>query len=99
MVSPCLRRPHGHQILVQQGFASAASAYNDAIDRSVNDLIVFAHQDIIFPEGWLEQLARALEFLGERDPNWGVLGCFGRSADGASHGGQHRPRRRRAPDD
>jgi hypothetical protein len=77
LASPCLSGPHSHQIIVQEGFSSAATAYNDAIDRSTNDLIVFAHQDMIFPEFWLSDLQRALDSLRQTDPQWGVLGCYG----------------------
>ncbi len=82
LAAPFFCRPHNHEILVQENFDSAAKAYNDAIDRSSNDLIVFAHQDVFLPESWPWQLARALDFLGLNDPRWGVLGCFGRSCSG-----------------
>jgi glycosyltransferase involved in cell wall biosynthesis len=85
LASPCLRGSHGHQILIQKGFPSAAKAYNEAIDRTDNDLMVFAHHDLIFPETWLEQLERALAYLEETDPDWGVLGCCGVARDGVVH--------------
>jgi hypothetical protein len=81
LASPCLNGSHPHQILVQEGFSSASIAYNDAIDRSTNDLIVFAHQDMIFPEFWLLDLQRALDSLQQTDPEWGVLGCYGVTLD------------------
>jgi Glycosyltransferase like family len=86
LASPCLGGPHSHQILVQEGFSSASIAYNDAIDRSTNDLIVFAHQDMIFPELWLLDLQRALDSLQQTDPLWGVLGCYGETLDGNGRG-------------
>jgi hypothetical protein len=77
LASPCLRRPHDHQILIQERFCSAAEAYNDAIEKSVNDIIVFCHNDIFLPEAWLSDLECALNSLETADPNWGVLGCSG----------------------
>src|ERR1700726_1969951 len=77
LASPCLNGAHSHQIIVQEGFSSASKAYNEAIDRSTNDVIVFAHQDILFPEPWLTDLQRALNSLETSDPQWGVLGCYG----------------------
>jgi hypothetical protein len=77
LASPCLRDPHPHQILFQENFSSAALAYNDAIDKSVNDLIVFSHQDMFFPGPWIAQLQRNCDQLGSQDPKWGVLGCSG----------------------
>src|SRR5713226_6345013 len=87
MASPAFRPAHRHQILVQEKFASAATAYNDAIARSCNDLIVFAHQDIYLPQTWIGQLEHALSQLEARDPHWGVLGCYGTTRDG--HGWGH----------
>jgi hypothetical protein len=86
LASPCLRGPHNHQILVQESFASAAKAYNEAIDRSVNDLIIFAHQDIMLPESWLSHLEHTLDRLQKIDPRWGVLGCWGATVKPEAHG-------------
>ena len=86
LASPCLRQSQDHQILVQENFSSAAKAYNDAIDRATNDLIVFCHQDIVLPEGWLAQLQRALDDLESFDPKWGVLGSYGMTQDGRGWG-------------
>ena len=77
LASPCLRDPHPHQILLQENFKSAALAYNDAIDKSLNDLIVFCHQDMFFPASWISQLRESCARLDAEDPNWGVLGCSG----------------------
>jgi len=82
LASPCLQGHHDHQVLVQENFSSAAKAYNDAIRRSANDLIVFAHQDMVFPETWIPQLERALSLLEVSDPNWGVLGVYGITKEG-----------------
>jgi Glycosyltransferase like family len=86
LASPCLRTPHPHQILIQEGYPSAATAYNAAIDESANDLIVFIHQDVILLEPWLSQLQNALDSLESHDPNWGVLGCGGTAYDGHGRG-------------
>lgn len=86
LASPCLLVPHPHQIILQEGFSSATAAYNDAIEKSVNDLIVFCHQDMFFPAPWITQLASILDCLQIRDPNWGVLGCCGITFDGRLRG-------------
>jgi Glycosyltransferase like family len=86
LASPFLLAPHPHQIIFQEGFKSASTAYNDAIDKSVNDLIVFCHQDMFFPASWISQLEGILDCLQTRDPNWGVLGCCGITAGGQFHG-------------
>jgi hypothetical protein len=81
LASPCLAAGHPHRVLIQRGFKSAAAAYNDAIARSENDLIVLAHSDMLFPSSWLSDLDRALDSLEETDPRWGVLGCYGVTLD------------------
>jgi glycosyltransferase involved in cell wall biosynthesis len=86
LASPCLRRSRDHQILIQENFSSAAKAYNDAIDRAANDLIIFCHQDIVLPENWLSDLNRALDDLLIADPRWGVLGTYGKTKDGRGWG-------------
>lgn len=86
LASLCFESEHPHQILAQEGFSSAARAYNDAIDKSDNDLIVFAHQDILLPRGWIKDLQDALESLEESDPTWGVLGCYGEPLYGTGRG-------------
>jgi len=77
LVSPLFSRDFPHQILIQRNFPSAAKAYNSAIDHASNDLIVFAHQDIVLPWLWLDDLKKSLDYLKETDPLWGVLGCIG----------------------
>jgi hypothetical protein len=86
MASPCFREPNNHEILVQKNFPSAAVAYNDALRRSANDLVVFAHQDILLPASWTSDLQRALTQLDTKDPDWGVLGCFGATGGGSPRG-------------
>jgi hypothetical protein len=91
LASPIFAGSHQHQIIVQSGFPSAAKAYNDAIDRSENEIIVFAHQDMVFPASWPADLERALNHLGRTDPDWGVLGCFGETADAQGCGHVYMP--------
>jgi hypothetical protein len=87
LASPCLSMSQDHEILVQENFSSASKAYNDAIDRAANDLIVFCHQDIVLPVVWLSQLNHALDQLEAGEVNWGVLGSYGKTQDG--HGWGH----------
>jgi len=86
LASPCLVAPHPDQILLQKNFKSASAAYNDAIEKSVNDVIVFCHQDMFFPRPWISQLQRNFKWLDIHDPKWGVLGCSGITRDRQMHG-------------
>lgn len=86
LTSPCIQGRHPHEILVQRGFPAASLAYNDAIDRSGNDLLLFCHQDVFLPASWAGGLKRSLEFLEKNDPRWGVLGCYGKTSEGHDWG-------------
>jgi hypothetical protein len=90
-ISPMLQAPCAHELLVQEGFKSAAKAYNDAIDRSKNDILVFVHQDMIFPANWFSDLKQSIELLDRSDPHWGVLGCYGRTQDCQDRGYVYSP--------
>lgn len=85
LASPCFRKPYLHQIIIQEGFSSAGQAYNDAIAKSRNDIIIFIHQDMFLPEQWIGEFEAALEYLEANDPTWGVLGCYGKTLN---HGGR-----------
>jgi hypothetical protein len=76
-VSPCLKELPSDRLIIQEGFSSAAKAYNDALEKAKTDLIVFAHQDVYFPEQWIADLDRSLKILEKSDPQWGVIGCAG----------------------
>ena len=86
MMSPAVHRSDSHQVILQEGFSSAAVAFNDAIDRAEHDYLVFCHEDVYFPENWLEDLQRAVNTLDRTDPRWGVLGCAGRTRDNVHRG-------------
>ncbi len=82
LASPCLQSGSRQQILIQKNYSSAAIAYNGALQNAVNNLVVFLHQDLFLPNSWLAQLEDSLSRLEEKDPNWGVAGCWGARADG-----------------
>lgn len=84
--SPCLSDTSRHQVIVQRGFCSMAKAYNEALTKSLNDIVVFVHQDVYLPQQWISQLERALAQLEVSDPQWGVLGCYGITQNGEYRG-------------
>ena len=91
VLKTCLLNSPGIQsasnVLLQRGYASAAAAYNAGISDANTDLLVFAHQDMYFPEGWSERVLRAVRLISKDDPFWGVLGTWGvhHSAGGSGH--------------
>lgn len=84
--SPCLTNMPQDRVILQEGYHSASLAYNDAIDKAKSDLMVFAHQDVYFPDGWLCDLSHALQMLERFDPNWGALGGWGVTNRGVQAG-------------
>ena len=74
------------EVFFQKNYPTAASAYNNAIDRTTADLMIFVHQDVYFPPGWLKALENSLAALSLADPNWGVLGVWGRQTNGSPAG-------------
>jgi hypothetical protein len=74
------------ELLVRRGCSSAAQAYNSGMNAAMSDTIVFAHQDVFFPEGWFKSVAETISLLSARDPHWGVLGVFGITASGEETG-------------
>jgi len=91
LASPALREDENHEVLFQEGKPSAAKAYNDAIDQSKNDLIVFLHQDIYLPSGWLLRLRSCIAALEHEDSQWAVAGCWGATQGGDGWGHVYTP--------
>lgn len=70
------------ELVLQSGFASASGAYNAAIDKTTAEILVFAHQDVYLPQGWISSVEEACKWLETEDPSWGVLGVWGGTAEG-----------------
>jgi hypothetical protein len=70
----------------QKGYSSAARAYNAAMDQATTDVLVFAHQDVFLPAGWIAQVQKSLAWLAQHDPHWGVAGIWGVQRSGARFG-------------
>jgi hypothetical protein len=84
--SPLFLENKQYEIIIQRHYESAARAYNAAIEKAKSEIIIFIHQDAILPYYWIEKLEAALKYLENRDPAWGVLGCYGETKDGLSRG-------------
>ncbi len=74
------------EVLAQRNCSSAGQAYNSGMKASASDMIVFAHQDVYFPQGWFGSVARTITAISAKDPDWGVLGVYGISLSGAEAG-------------
>lgn len=65
------------RLMAEEGFRSAGLAYNSGLDACTSPLVVFAHQDVYLPEGWVQRLQAAIRWLDRNDPQWGTLGVYG----------------------
>ncbi len=84
LASPTFRS--ASETILQKGYTSAAVAYNDALSRAKTDLVVFVHQDVYLPEGWIAAVQNAIRILSETDPDWGALGVWGPRPSGGCAG-------------
>lgn len=64
------------------GATAMSHAYNDALDRNHVPIILFAHQDVYLPAGWLDRAIEMLSRLTAAHPDWAVAGPYGVTADG-----------------
>ena len=65
-----------------RGAASMSQAYNDALDGCDAQIVLFAHQDVYLPAGWLDRAIEVLSRLTVTHPDWAVAGPYGVMADG-----------------
>ena len=65
---------------------SAAQALNLGLNRSKGKLIIFCHQDLLFPKDWIDNFFKQINIIESRDKYWGVTGPFGRCSNGSMSG-------------
>lgn len=69
-----------------EDFPSAAKALNAGLDESAAPIVIFAHQDVYLPKGWLGQLIERINELERSHTNWIALGLYGRRPTGEEVG-------------
>lgn len=74
------------ELILVENAANASEAFNGALEKAAGEFVIFVHQDVFLPEGWLNDLESALIALEKKDPNWGVLGVYGITNSGEYHG-------------
>lgn len=84
LASPDLKT--GVEINIQRECFSAAHAYNRGLKATRGEILVFLHQDVYLPTGWLSKLYEILRLAHTEDSSWGVLGSFGVDKCGAGKG-------------
>lgn len=91
ILSSCLQRSpdilSGELALrTYENYPSAARALNAGLAESSAAIVIFAHQDVYLPEGWLRRLISQINLLEQNDPNWAVIGLYGRRPTGEEVG-------------
>ncbi len=71
-----------HRVYPMRGHASAARAYNAALDSTDEDFLVFLHQDVFLPEGWIDRVRDQISRIEAGSEEWGVIGVLGVRPDG-----------------
>jgi hypothetical protein len=70
------------KLRLYEGFATAGSAYNQALADSAAPYLVLVHQDIYLPRNFIANVQGQIERLNQIDPNWAVAGAIGATAAG-----------------
>lgn len=75
-----------NEVFIKRNFPNIAKAYNEGIQESSCEYVVFAHQDIFLPKDFSENFENSVKLLSAIDPNWGVAGVFGIAHNGTQIG-------------
>jgi hypothetical protein len=73
-----------HDLLFTYDITNICKAYNESIDKSLNEILIFVHQDVFLPSYFFESLDIAIARL--ESVNWGVIGPAGRDDRGMMRG-------------
>ena len=65
---------------------SCPAALNHGLEKAKGEIVVFCHQDIVFPSWWIQQLLSQINIVGGLCDKWGVLGLAGCAFDSAYSG-------------
>jgi len=57
-------------------------ALNHGRRQARGDILIFCHQDVIFPTDWLRAVESQIALVESIDPQWGVIGLMGVKANG-----------------
>jgi hypothetical protein len=69
-----------------ENYPSASVAYNEALLREDADIIIFAHQDVYLPHGFIRRVHQRLAELDAIAPDWAVAGVVGADFGGKTQG-------------
>lgn len=64
-----------YQLIIQKNYSSVCKAYNDAITKAKENILLFVHHDVYLPKTFFNELTQSINNLNNK--NWGVLGVAG----------------------
>ncbi len=85
LASPDIKSGQLHLVECRE-FISASIAYNHGLASTQEDIVIFVHQDVYLPKGWLAKVDQKISELEQSDPHWAVLGVFGIKPNGEEVG-------------
>jgi len=65
---------------------SCPAALNQGLEKTQGEIVVFCHQDVIFPFFWIDNLFSQIDIVNKLHKEWGVLGVFGIATNGSRAG-------------
>lgn len=71
-----------HSVSNENNTYTIPEAYNILVERTNATHLVFIHQDVIVPNGWLKILEDQITILEQTDRHWGVAGVMGVKENG-----------------
>lgn len=77
LVKNLFRSPNifDHDLHIKNGYTNICNAYNEALKKCNEDVIIFVHHDVYLPETFFVDLDLSLTEINHI--NWGVLGVAG----------------------
>lgn len=69
-----------------EGYRSGAAAYNAAFANADAEILIFAHQDVYLPSGFLDNMLVQIDLLDRLDPDWALAGVAGLDTFGVFQG-------------
>ncbi|HEY0447061.1 MAG TPA: hypothetical protein VGD19_11470 [Allosphingosinicella sp.] len=79
-------RSEALKLRTYEGYPSASIAYNRALDECDAEILIFAHQDVYLPRGFMANLDDKLRELDRVAPDWAVAGVTGANAQRVMYG-------------
>jgi hypothetical protein len=77
LASPALAAGSPHELILVRGATSIGDAFNHALSRATQEIVILVQQDIYLPLGWDSQFVAGFNQAIEQFDPLGVVGLFG----------------------